>query len=97
MKQILYFTAGWCPSCQNMTPIVEQLKRTHSIPVQKIDIDYDGTYVPKYDVKSVSFLGNDGGNAKYISDFSIIIPSINNSQILRKNALRSSVVSNAGG
>lgn len=53
MKQILYFTAGWCPSCQNMTPIVEQLKRTHSIPVQKIDIDYDGTFVPKYNVKSV--------------------------------------------
>ena len=53
MKQILYFTAGWCPSCQNMTPIVEQLKKTNSIPVQKIDIDYDGTFVPKYDVKSV--------------------------------------------
>ena len=47
MKQLLYFTAGWCTNCQNMTPIVEQLKRTHSIPVQKIDIDYDGTYVPK--------------------------------------------------
>jgi len=53
MKQILYFTASWCPSCQNMTPIVEQLKKTHSIPVQKIDIDYDGTFVPKYNVKSV--------------------------------------------
>ena len=53
MKQVLYFTAGWCPSCQNMTPIVEQLKKTNSIPVQKIDIDYDGTFVPKYDVKRV--------------------------------------------
>lgn len=53
MKQVLYFTAGWCPSCQNMTPIVDQLKKTNSIPVQKIDIDYDGTFVPKYDVKSV--------------------------------------------
>ena len=53
MKQVLYFTAGWCPSCQNMTPIVDQLKKTNSIPVQKIDIDYDGTFVPKYDMKSV--------------------------------------------
>jgi len=53
MKQIIYFTAGWCPSCQNMTPIVEQLKKTHSIPVQRIDIDYDGMFVPKYDVKSI--------------------------------------------
>jgi thioredoxin 1 len=53
MKQLLYFTAGWCPSCQNMTPIVDQLKRTNSIPIQKIDIDYDGTFVPKYNVKSV--------------------------------------------
>ena len=53
MKQILYFTAGWCPSCQNMTPIVDQLKKTNSISVQKIDIDYDGIFVPKYNVKSV--------------------------------------------
>ena len=53
MKQILYFTAGWCPSCQNMTPIVDQLKKTNLISVQKIDIDYDGIFVPKYNVKSV--------------------------------------------
>ena len=53
MKQILYFTAGWCPSCQNMTPIIDQLKKTNSISVQKIDIDYDGIFVPKYNVKSV--------------------------------------------
>ena len=53
MKQIIYFSAGWCPSCQNMTPIVDQLKKTNSISVQKIDIDYDGIFVPKYNVKSV--------------------------------------------
>lgn len=35
----------------------------------------------KYDVKSVSFLGNDGGNAKDISDFSIIIPSNDTARI----------------
>ena len=53
MKQLLYFTAGWCSHCQNMTQIVDQLKKTNSIPVQKVDIDYDGTFVPKYNVKSV--------------------------------------------
>ena len=35
----------------------------------------------KYNVKSVSFLGNDGGNAKDISDFSIIIPSNDTARI----------------
>ena len=53
MKQVLYFTAGWCPSCQNMNPIMDQLKKQKNISVQKIDIDYDGTFVPKYGVQSV--------------------------------------------
>ena len=53
MKQVLYFTASWCPSCKNMEPIIEQLKKSGKTAVQKIDIDYDGTFVPKYDVKSV--------------------------------------------
>ena len=35
----------------------------------------------KYGVKSISFLGNDGGNAKDISDFSIIIPSNDTARI----------------
>jgi D-sedoheptulose 7-phosphate isomerase len=34
-----------------------------------------------YDVKTVSFLGNDGGIAKDISDFSIIIPSNDTARI----------------
>jgi D-sedoheptulose 7-phosphate isomerase len=34
-----------------------------------------------YDVKSISFLGNDGGNTKDISDFSIIIPSNDTARI----------------
>ena len=34
-----------------------------------------------YGVKSVSFLGNDGGNTKDISDFSIIIPSNDTARI----------------
>jgi D-sedoheptulose 7-phosphate isomerase len=35
----------------------------------------------KYNIKSISFLGNDGGNAKDISDFSIIIPSNDTARI----------------
>ena len=34
-----------------------------------------------YDVKTVSFLGNDGGDANYISDISIIIPSSDTARI----------------
>lgn len=53
MKQILYFSAGWCEACQNMSPLIDQIKKQKNVHVQKIDIDYDGTFVPKYNVKSV--------------------------------------------
>ena len=51
MKQVLYFTAQWCSVCQDMTPIVEHLKK--SIPIEKIDTDYDVSYTEKYNVKSI--------------------------------------------
>jgi thiol-disulfide isomerase/thioredoxin len=50
MKQVLYFTAQWCTACQGMTPIVEQLKKTKVIPVEKIDTDYDVTLTEQYKV-----------------------------------------------
>jgi thioredoxin 1 len=53
MKQIIYFSAGWCTAGQSMSPMVDQLKREKNISVTKIDTDYDASFVDKYNVKSV--------------------------------------------
>jgi len=52
MKQILYFTANWCPSCKQTTPIIEQAI-SQGMQINKIDIDYDAIYVNKFNVKSI--------------------------------------------
>ena len=53
MKQVLYFSAGWCSACKGVTPIIEQLVSTKSVPVNKIDTDYDVSYVEEYKIKSI--------------------------------------------
>ncbi len=53
MKKVLYFSAGWCSACKGVTPIVEQLVSTKSIPVNQINIDYDVSSVEEYKIKSV--------------------------------------------
>ena len=53
MRQVLYFSAGWCSACKGVTPIIEQLVSTKSIPVNKIDTDYDVSYVEEYKIKSI--------------------------------------------
>ena len=53
MTQILYFTAAWCPSCQNMTPAINQLEKHPMFQVRKVDVDYDATLVERYNVKGV--------------------------------------------
>ena len=53
MKQLIYFTAGWCPSCQNMKTTINQLKNQKSIQIAEIDVDYDANWTEKYNVKSV--------------------------------------------
>jgi thiol-disulfide isomerase/thioredoxin len=54
MKQILYFSAKWCSGCQSTSPLIEQFQRNNrNIPVEKIDTDYDSSYVEKYKVKSI--------------------------------------------
>lgn len=53
MKKILYFSAGWCSACKGVTPIIEQLVSTKSIPVNQINIDYDVSSVEEYKIKSV--------------------------------------------
>ncbi len=37
MKQILYFSAGWCGPCRQLSPLMESLK--DQINYQKVDVD----------------------------------------------------------
>jgi thioredoxin-like negative regulator of GroEL len=37
-KELYYYTAGWCESCQTLGPIMEKINR--QIPVRKQNIDY---------------------------------------------------------
>jgi thioredoxin-like negative regulator of GroEL len=53
MKQLIYFTANWCSACQGMSPIIQQLQTSKTIPVAKIDTDYDANYVEKYNVRNI--------------------------------------------
>ena len=55
MKQLIYFNAGWCPSCQNMKPTISQLKKT-GIQIAEIDVDYDAQYVQQYGIKNIPAL-----------------------------------------
>jgi thioredoxin 1 len=52
MKQVIYFSANWCSSCQATEPAIEQLKRT-GVQVAKINTDYDASLVEKYNVRNV--------------------------------------------
>ena len=52
MRQVIYFSTSWCPSCQTTTPAIDQLKKS-GIQTAKFDADYDVSYVEKYSIKSV--------------------------------------------
>jgi len=39
MKKIFYFTAPWCGPCRMLGPTMDQVAQT--IPVEKINIDYE--------------------------------------------------------
>lgn len=46
-------SADWCQPCQTLGPIMEQVKNNTSIPIQKINVDYEPDITKKYGVKSV--------------------------------------------
>ena len=52
-KGILYFIAHWCEPCKLFGPIVDSAATQKGIPVKKINIDYDTSFVAQYNVKSV--------------------------------------------
>lgn len=51
MKQILYFSAGWCQPCKTFKPIMESLQSEMSITF--IDVDVSPQTAQTWNVRSV--------------------------------------------
>ena len=51
MKQLFYFTAPWCGPCKMLSPVMDQVSQ--SIPVEKINIDYEIDRAKSANVMSV--------------------------------------------
>ena len=51
MKQLVYFSAGWCQPCKTLVPTMEQVNKV--IPVRKINVDYEPDVINRFNVTSV--------------------------------------------
>jgi thioredoxin-like negative regulator of GroEL len=51
MKQLVYFSAGWCQPCKTLAPTMEQVNKV--IPVRKINVDYEPDVINRFNVTSV--------------------------------------------
>jgi thioredoxin-like negative regulator of GroEL len=51
MKQVLYFSAGWCQPCKSFKPLMESMQ--NEIPITFIDIDTSPQSITQYNVRSV--------------------------------------------
>jgi len=60
MKQLLYFSAGWCGPCRQLGPIMEQVGQ--EVPVQKVDVDSQPELAQQYGIRNIPtvVLVNDG-------------------------------------
>jgi len=52
MKQLWYFSAGWCSGCKQLDPVIDQIKK-QGISVNKIDIDYTPDVTTKYRIELI--------------------------------------------
>ena len=52
MKQLLYFSAQWCPPCRMLGPIMEELQ-LEGYPIQKIDVDADPDLAQSFKIKNI--------------------------------------------
>lgn len=52
MKKLLYFSASWCGPCQQLGPIMDELK-TEGITVQKIDVDANPEICQAFNIRNV--------------------------------------------
>lgn len=51
MKQLLYFSAGWCGPCRQLGPIMEQVGQ--EVPVQKVDVDAQPELAQQYGIRNI--------------------------------------------
>ena len=51
MKQVLYFSAGWCSPCKSFRPVLESLQT--EMPITFIDIDISSQTAAQYNVRSI--------------------------------------------
>jgi len=51
MKQLFYFSAGWCQPCKAFGPVMDQVAKT--IPVKKINVDYEPEVITRFGVTSI--------------------------------------------
>lgn len=51
MKKLFLFTAEWCPGCKTLEPVMDKISAT--IPVEKINIDYEMDRARSANVMSV--------------------------------------------
>ena len=55
MVELWDFSAGWCPPCQQMEPLVEELEKEFAgkVSFKKIDVDNDPAEAAEFKVMSV--------------------------------------------
>ena len=51
MKRLFYFSAPWCVPCQTLGPIMDKVSGT--IPVEKVNVDYESDRARSANVSSV--------------------------------------------
>jgi len=51
MRRLYYYSAPWCQPCQILGPIMDQVSVT--IPVVKVNIDYEADLAQRANVRSV--------------------------------------------
>ena len=54
MKEILYFSAGWCMPCKNFKPIMERVSQQH--PVRFVNVDENPQLASQYNIRSIPTL-----------------------------------------
>ncbi len=67
MKQLLYFSAGWCEPCKTLGPIIEQAGQ--QINITKIDVDSSPEMVQRFGVRNVPTVVLVGDNQQELRRF----------------------------
>ena len=54
MLEVKKFYATWCGPCKMLTPIMEQIKKTHTdVKFEDVDVDSQFEIASKYSIRSV--------------------------------------------